>query len=117
MQKKMKLKKEVFGPTFSDRVVACAREIPSGRVSTYGAIAKASGGGGMASRSVTGILAKAWNAGVHDIPWHRIVFAGGKIWIDGEHATERLRLYKKEGIKVDEKGRIIDFDDILYEFK
>ena len=32
--------------TFSDRVVKLALSIPAGRVSTYGAIAKAAGGGG-----------------------------------------------------------------------
>lgn len=112
-----KIKAPQMGPTFSERVVQLAREVPAGRVTTYGAIAKAAGGGSMASRSVTGILVKAWNTGTHDIPWHRIVYAGGKIWIDDAHQAERMKLYKKEKIELDKNNRIKDFWDILYEFK
>lgn len=111
------LKKQQFGLTFSDRVVRCAREVPKGRVTTYGRIARAAGGGAMASRSVTQILAKAWNAGVHDIPWHRIVYANGTAWIDAAHEAERNQLYKKEGIQLDAHNRIVNFLDIVYEYK
>lgn len=103
--------------TFSERVLKLALSIPKGRVSTYGRIAKAAGGGGMASRSVTGILVKAWNEGNHKIPWHRIVYTDGKVWTDESHKAERLRLYKKEKIEVDEKGKIKDFNKVLFEFK
>lgn len=91
--------------------------IPWGRVTTYGRIAKAAGGGNMASQSITGILAKAYSEGIKDIPFHRIVYANGSIWIDDEHHKERMRLYKKEGIVLDKNNKIQDFDDILFEFK
>ena len=76
--------------TFSEWVIELAREIPPGRVTTYGRIARAAGpstssgssSGGMAAQSITGILGKAWKQGVRDIPWHRIVYADGRIWID-----------------------------------
>ena len=87
--------------TFSERVVKIAREIPKGRVSTYGRIARAAGAGPMASQSITSILGKAYDAGVRDIPFHRIVYADGRAWLSEGYATERLRLYKKEGIEVD----------------
>jgi len=103
--------------TFSERVVGLALSIPSGRVTTYGHIARAAGGGSMASRSVTGILSKAYKNGATDIPWHRIVYADGKVWITEKYRKERLRLYKKEGIELDEKERIKKFQDILIEFK
>jgi alkylated DNA nucleotide flippase Atl1 len=51
-------KADVAQASFSERVVAIALSIPPGRVATYGAIARAAGGGGMASQSITGILAK-----------------------------------------------------------
>ena len=54
--------------TFSQRVVETAMMIPRGRVSTYGDIARASGGGGQSARSVTAILAKAYEAGNTKIP-------------------------------------------------
>lgn len=94
--------------TFSERVVEAAMLIPKGRVSTYGAIAKACGGGparppggsgaggGQAARSITAILAKAYEAGNKKIPFHRIVYSGGKVWLDNKYKTKRLELYKKE---------------------
>lgn len=98
--------------TFSERVVKLARSIPPGRVTTYGDLARAAGAGPMASQSITSILGKAYNNGIKDIPFHRIVYAGGKIWINDEYREKRLKLYKKEGIKIDEKGRVVDFEDI-----
>ena len=97
--------------TFSERVVRIALSIPKGKVATYGQIASAAGGGNMASRSVTGILGKAYEAGEKNIPFHRIVYAGGKIWINDEYREKRMKLYKKEGIEVDERGRIKDFEE------
>ncbi len=102
--------------TFSERVVKLAMSIPRGRVTTYGKIAKAAGGGSMASRSVTGILGKAWQEGNHKIPWHRIVYTDGKIWVDSRHRKERMALYKKEKIVV-EKDKIKNFGKIVFEFK
>lgn len=103
--------------TFSERVVELALMIPEGRVSTYGDIARAAGGGSMASRSITGILGKAYKAGQTNIPFHRIVYANGKAWFDGEHKERRLKLYKQEGIEVDAKGVIKDFQDKLFDFR
>ena len=103
------MKKMRIGPTFSDRVLELALAIPKGRVTTYGRMAVKAGGGAMASQSVTGILWKAQQRGVKGIPWHRIVYADGRVWMSKEHRAERLRLYKKEGIKLDEDDRIIDF--------
>jgi alkylated DNA nucleotide flippase Atl1 len=103
--------------TFSERVVAAALAIPSGRVTTYGRLARACGAGPMASQSITGILAKAHNEGVKDIPFHRIVYANGKIWVSDEYRAKRLKLYKKEGIEVDNNNKIKNFVDILFEFQ
>lgn len=99
---------------FSLRVYDLALSIPAGRVTTYGALAKAAGGGPMASRSITSILSKAPNP--HAIPWHRIVYAGGKVWLDNEHEAARQKMYKREGIIVDTKGRIKNFEEIFYDF-
>lgn len=104
-------------PTFSERVLKLALSIPPGRVTTYGRIARAAGGGTMASQSITTILGKAYDQGEKNIPWHRIVYADGHIWVDAKHRKERLRLYKQEGIKFDHKDRIMNFRDILFEFK
>jgi methylated-DNA-protein-cysteine methyltransferase-like protein len=102
--------------TFSDRVVEAALAIPKGKVSTYGRIARAAGAGPMASQSVTAILGRAYESGMKNIPFHRIVYADGHIWVDQKHRAARLKLYKQEGIELDSKDRIKDFRDRLFEF-
>ena len=102
--------------TFSERVVKIALSIPEGRVTTYGRIAKAAGGGPMASQSITAILGKAYMEGEKRIPFHRIVYADGHVWLDEAHDASRRTLYKKEGIVIDDTGKIKNFKDILWEF-
>ncbi len=99
---------------FSRRVYELALSIPEGRVTTYGAIAKAAGGGSMAARSISSILGKAPNPKV--IPWHRIVYAGGKVWLSDQYEATRRKLYKREGIKLNARGYIEDFDELFYDF-
>jgi methylated-DNA-protein-cysteine methyltransferase-like protein len=70
------------------------RRIPKGRVSTYGAVAAASGHPGAARQVVWALRAAA------DVPWHRVVGAGGRIRLTGESGFEqRLRL-QSEGVAV-----------------
>lgn len=101
--------------TFSDRVIEAAMAVPSGKVTTYGRLARAAGAGPMASQSITSILAKAYDNGQRNIPFHRIVYADGRVWIDAKHKKERMALYKKEKIEI-EKGRVKNFRDLLFEF-
>ena len=101
--------------SFSERVIECVKAVPRGRVTTYGRIARAAGSGPMASQSVTGILWKAWQGDKSKIPFHRIVYADGRVWIDAKHKKERLAQYKKEKIEI-EKGRVKNFRDLLFEF-
>ena len=113
----MKIVKKKEGKTFSERVVELALMVPKGKVTTYGHIARAARGGGQAARSVTAILGKAYKNGVTQIPFHRIVYAGGRVWLTTAYASRRLKLYKEEGIAINPKGMIAHFDDILFEFK
>jgi len=103
--------------TFSERVIKIALAIPEGRVTTYGRIARAAGAGPMASQSITNILGKAYQNGIKNIPFHRIVYADGRVWVSDEYRNKRLALYKKEGIKLDKNNKIVNFRDILLEFK
>lgn len=102
------------GKTFGARVVELALTIPHGRVTTYGDLARAAGGTPMTAQSVSGILGRAEDSGVKGIPWHRIVYSDGHVWLPDEHREARLELYKKEKIKIDEKGKVVDFDDIRF---
>lgn len=102
--------------TFSEKVIELAVKIPKEKITTYGRLARRAGGGAMSSQSISGILGKAERAG-HIIPWHRIVYANGKIWIDDTHRAERMKLYKAEKIEINAKGKIIHFEDKLWNFK
>ncbi len=110
-------RKPPTGPTFSERVLKAALSVPAGRVTTYGRLARAAGGGGMAAQSITSILGKAHDEGATTIPFHRIVYADGRIWVDPQHRAERLARYKKEKIKIDTNDRVENFRDVLFEFE
>lgn len=99
---------------FSIKVWEIAESIPFGNVTTYGHIARAAGGGPQASRSITNILSNAPDTS--RIPFHRVVYASGKVWLSSKYEKERRRLYKEEGIEVDSKGKIKNFVDVLYTF-
>src|SRR5882672_9391091 len=89
------------------RIVATIRKVPRGKVSTYGGIARAAGYPG-ASRQVARTL-----HGAFDLPWQRIVGAGGEIKLRGDSAIEqRLRL-EAEGVTF--RGRRVNMK--LHEFK
>lgn len=87
--------------------------IPKGKVTTYGRLARAAGSGAMASQSITSILWKAEQRGVRGIPYHRIVYADGRVWMDAKHRKGRMALYEKEGIRLDGRDRIINFEDVV----
>lgn len=100
---------------FTQNVWRLALSIPPGRVTTYGVLATAAGGHPMLSRMVTHILSKSPD--IAKIPWHRIVYADGHVWLSPKYEKKRLALYQKEGIKLDAHRRIIDFEKIIFYFK
>lgn len=109
--------KKTYGKTFSERVLEIALSIPPGKVTTYGALARAAGGTApKLAQSIAGILGKAYKKGVEGIPFHRIVYADGRVWVSPEYDEKRKELYKEEGIEIDEKGKIKDFKERLIEF-
>jgi methylated-DNA-protein-cysteine methyltransferase-like protein len=77
------------------------RRIPRGRVMTYGEVAASAGHRGAARQVVWALH----NCGP-DIPWHRVIGAGGRILLPGEAALEqRLRL-EAEGVTFTGGGRV-----------
>lgn len=90
-----------------NQIVSAIRKVPHGRVSSYGAIAKAAGYPG-AARQVAWTLHSSVG-----LPWHRIVGAGGEIKLRGDSAIEqRLRL-EAEGVTF--RGRRVNMR--LHEFQ
>jgi methylated-DNA-protein-cysteine methyltransferase related protein len=89
------------------RIVAAIRKIPRGKVSTYGAVARAAGYPG-AARQVVAALHHSF-----DLPWQRVLGAGGEIKLRGDSAIEqRLRL-ESEGVTF--RGRRVHMKQ--HEFK
>jgi methylated-DNA-protein-cysteine methyltransferase-like protein len=76
----------------SARVARCIRALPRGKVSSYGAIAKAAGWA-EAARQVARILRQ-----VPGLPWHRVVGSGGAIKLGGENAEEQRFRLRMEGV-------------------
>jgi len=105
--------KNIMRKSFGERVVNLASKIPKGRVTTYGSLARAAGGGPRSAQSITSILARAYKKGKTDIPFHRIVYSDGKIWVNESHRKKRMRLYEKEGIEIDSRDRIVNFEDVV----
>ena len=82
------------------RIEKTIRKIPPGKVSTYGAIARAAGYPGVA-RQVAAVLRRSFG-----LPWQRVLGAGGEIKLRGDSAIEqRLRL-EAEGVRF--RGRRVD---------
>ena len=94
---------------FFERVYAIARQIPHGRVTSYGAIAKALG----TARSAR-MVGWAMNASHNreDVPAHRVVNRKGML--SGKHHFQGTNLMQQllenEGIVVID-NKIVDFDE------
>ncbi len=74
------------------RLIRAIRALPRGKVSSYGAIARAAGWAG-AARQVVRVLNQ-----VPGLPWHRVVGSGGAIKLPGEHGAEQRFRLRMEGV-------------------
>ena len=84
------------------------RQIPRGRVSTYGAIAKAAGYPRCA-RHVGRVLKQ-----VDGLSWQRVLGSGGRISLRGELAMEQRFLLEAEGVRF--RGRRVDMKAFEHRF-
>jgi methylated-DNA-protein-cysteine methyltransferase-like protein len=82
-----------------DPVFRFVKQIPRGRVLTYGALAKAlhlPGGARSAGRAM------AATPSGKGIPWHRVVGERGKILIREPYASLQRKLLESEGVTISE---------------
>src|ERR1700690_69040 len=86
--------------TMHSRILATIRRIPRGRVSSYGAVARAAGYPGSA-RQVVGVLRRSVG-----LPWHRVLGAGGAINLQGDNGMEQRFRLEAEGVIF--RGRRVD---------
>lgn len=89
------------GSSIYKRIYAEVRRIPSGRVSTYGGIARRLGGCG--ARQVGYAMAALPDGS--PVPWHRVINHKGEISLR-EGAARQRALLEAEGVLFDLKGRI-----------
>lgn len=97
---------------YTQRVVDIIKQIPEGKVMTYGQIAGLAGSS-RGARQVVRILHSL--SGIHRLPWHRVVNAKGEIAIqDDESRMIQQHLLDAEGVDVGIDGRI-DLEQFRYE--
>jgi methylated-DNA-protein-cysteine methyltransferase related protein len=89
------------------RIEKAIRAIPRGKVSTYGAVARAAGLPG-AARQVAVVLRQGFG-----LPWQRVLGAGGEIKLRGDSAMEQRFRLEAEGVRF--RGRRVDMK--AHEFK
>lgn len=98
---------------FFNRVYDIAVQIPEGRVTSYGAIAKYLGAAGSAR-----MVGWAMNAShtLPNVPAHRVVnrkgLLTGKHHFDGTHLMQQL--LENEGVKIKD-NQVVDFETLFWD--
>lgn len=96
---------------FTRAVIALIQNIPSGKVASYGLIARLAGNP-RAARQVSRVLHACSRN--EDLPWHRVVNRDGRISLPSERGgDEQRRLLEGEGIVFGPRGGI-DFAKYLW---
>ncbi|WP_374988211.1 MGMT family protein [Priestia megaterium] len=98
--------------SFTERAVALIKQIPSGKVMTYGQIAGLAGSP-RGARQVVRVLHSMSKK--HNLPWHRVINSKGEIGFkdEGMYVVQKLSL-EAEGILVSSDGKL-DLKVYLYE--
>lgn len=97
---------------FAGKVYRVVKRIPEGRVSSYGAVARAAGFP-KAYRAVGNVLNR--NPFAPHVPCHRVVKSNGFVGGFARGRKEKIRLLREEGVVV-ENDRIVDFSKVFYGF-
>src|SRR6476469_3786045 len=83
---------QASGASMFTKIQSVVRNIPRGKVSSYGAVAKAAGFPGAARQGVWALRQ------TQGLPWHRVVAAGGRIALPGEAGFEQRMRLESEGV-------------------
>ncbi len=95
----------------TDYTYYLVRQIPAGRVSTYGAVAKALGNKGYA-RAVGKFMNK--NPDADTMPCFKIVKSDGSLGGFGLGIDDKIRRLNKDGITV-KNGIIVNFEKVFFD--
>lgn len=89
--------------SIQERIYDVVRQIPPGKVASYGQIARIVGLG--ISAQMVGFALAGLKEG-SDVPWQRVINAQGRISLPGMGGAHQKSLLLEEGIEIDEKGQI-----------
>jgi len=96
---------------FEQSLYALLMALPSGKLCTYGQLAKRSGYPNHA-RHVGKTLSKLPKES--KIPWHRVVNSQGKLSLSGDRFVKQKQRLESEGIAINDNGKIVNFKHYLY---
>jgi O-6-methylguanine DNA methyltransferase len=94
---------------FAQKVLQVVSRIPTGRVATYGDVARMAGRP-RAARAVGAILRTATRRA---LPYHRVIAAGGRLGGYGGSVEIKRALLAAEGLRV-RSGRVRDFRTVRW---
>ena len=89
-----------------ERIYAVVRQIPRGKVATYGQVARLAGLAGHARQ--VGYALHALTGG-EDVPWHRVINSLGTISFSPDrdnHDSLQRRLLEDEGVFFNREGKV-----------
>ncbi len=94
---------------FAQRVYAALQQVPAGRVTTYGALARAAGAG--SARAVGQALRR--NPFAPEVPCHRVIAADLRLGgFNGARAgaplARKRQLLTDEGVQFDAQGKLVE---------
>ncbi len=96
-------------PPLYKRIYAIVRQIPPGKVASYGQIARIAGG--CSARMIGYAMAALRDAREGEtVPWQRVINSQGKISLTGEGYAIQRQLLEQEGVQFNEQG-ILDFNE------
>lgn len=100
-------------PSTYQRIYSVIRQVPAGRVATYGQIASLADLAGHARQ--VGYALKSLPE-KHDVPWHRIINARGEVSARATPGWDNLQrtLLEGESVVFDARGRV-DLDRFRWE--
>lgn len=83
-----------------EKIYTLVREIPPGKVTTYGQL------GAMVGLNDMRTVGDAMNACPPDVPWQRVINSRGAISMGGATGSRQRSLLEQEGVEFDEGGRV-----------
>ena len=92
-------------PTPYEKIYLVVRQIPVGKVATYGQIAKIVG---RCTARMVGYAMSALPSNIDDVPWQRVINHRGEISrrSHGDGSLRQRKLLEVEGFQFDKRGRI-----------